>query len=145
MKQVKNLLASFLIGVGIGSLIECGFTLYFQSLIVATPGFLEAHSSLVFVRLVQTLIYGGFGLVSGLASSLFYQENQSIFKATTLHIIVLLSYFTFAGLYLHWFESLGSLILSILSFLIIYAIIWTLIYLSEKKKVEKMNRRLKEL
>lgn len=144
MKTLSKIITSFVIGVGIGNLIECLLTLYFGEFVMGTPDFLAAHPSLVFVKLVQTGIYGGFGLISPVGQELFSKKENSLFKATTLHLLLIFAYFAFAGFYLRWFSNFSSFLISWASFLLIYFIIWTFIYLTEKRKIEEMNRQLKK-
>lgn len=144
MKTLSKILTSFVIGVGIGNLIECLLTLYFGEFVMGTPDFLTAHPSLVFVKLVQTGIYGGFGLVSLVGQELFSKKENSLFKATTLHLLSIFAYFAFAGFYLRWFTDFSVFFISCASFLLIYFIIWTLIYLAEKRKFEEINRQLQK-
>ena len=144
MKTLSKILTAFVTGVGIGSLIEGLFTLCVGEFVVGTPDFLAAHPSPVFVKLVQTLIYGGFGLISVLGQGLFSKREYSLFKATTLHLLLIFAYFAFAGFYLRWFPNFSSFLISCASFLLVYFIIWTFIYLTEKRKIEEMNRQLKK-
>lgn len=144
MKTLRKIIPAFICGVGIGALIECLFTVIYGQIVVGTPEFIAAHPSPVFVKLIQTLLYGGFGLVSLLGSKVFSIKNNSLFKATALNFLLILAYFTFTGFYLRWFPSTPSFFLSLIFFILIYLIIWTLIYLSEKRKIEEINHVLRE-
>lgn len=145
MKTLAKSISAFVLGVGIGSLIECLFTLVYGQFIVGTPAFIAAHPSPVFVRLVQTLLYGGFGLVSFWGGRIFPKDgNRSLFKATSIHFLLIFSYFVAIGFYLRWFPNTPSIFISLGLFILIYLVIWTLIYRTEKRKIDEMNRALEK-
>ncbi len=67
MKNIKNLLIQFLVGVGIGGIIEAIASLYLGGDFVGYPEFL-ARVNPGTGRIIQVLIYGGFGLIPELSS-----------------------------------------------------------------------------
>lgn len=140
MKILSKFTVSFLVGVGIGAIIEMIMTIIFKEFIVGTPDFVVAHSP-QFVKISQTLIYGGFGIVSVLASRI-YEKNLSLFIQATTHMICMLIYFIFAGYFLKWFDSISGLIMSIISFFIVYLIIWSVFYFINKIEIEEINKKL---
>lgn len=144
MKKLSKILSVFVFGVGTGAIIEMFFTILVGDLVVGTPIFITKHS-LVFVKVIQTILYGGFGVVSEIASEVYKRTNLSIFMRTSLHILTILIYFAFAGYYLKWFIDLSSAIASFVIFLIMYLIIWSIIYFTEKRKVEKINSKLRSM
>lgn len=145
MKTLKNCFIGALIGIGIGNLIECLLTVLYGSLVISTPQFLAAHDSLVFVRVIQTVLYAGFGIVSVVASSLFGDDGKNLFKKTTLHSIIVFAYFLATGWYLKWFSSPYEILMSTAIFIVIYALIWFAIYTSKKKEIEAVNEKLHRL
>lgn len=144
MKKLMKILAGALIGIGIGSLVECVLTVVHGTLIIGTPRFLAAHDSVVFVRAVQTLLYAGFGIVSELTSSLYDRDGESLLKKTTVHILVIFLYFLATGWYLKWFTNLYAVLASAAIFFVIYALIWIIIYNVEKKEIDAVNEKLKK-
>lgn len=145
MKKVMKIFVAALTGIGIGSLIECVLTVFYGSLIIGTPQFMAAHESVVFVRVVQTILYAGFGVVSELASSLYDRDGESLLKRTTVHIVVIFLYFLATGWYLKWFTNLYAVLASVAIFFVIYALIWILIYRSKKREIDAVNEKLKKL
>lgn len=141
MKNLKILLVGFLMGVGIGNIVEMILSLYYGTYIMATPQFLAQHNSLVFVKTIQTLLYGGFGIVGSLGAYFYNNEKSSRLFATCFHLSSLLIYFIAVGIYLKWFE-LNVIIFPILLFIIIYFIIWSIIYFTEKRKIEELNKKI---
>ena len=53
MKYLKNLLASFLIGVGIGSIIEIFISLAIGEITLGVPEFLNGQDSLLKARIIE--------------------------------------------------------------------------------------------
>lgn len=140
MKNLSKFIVSFLVGVGIGAIIEMIMTLIFKEFIVGTPDFVTIHSP-EFVKVSQTLIYGGFGIVSVLASKI-YEKNLSLFVQATTHMASMLLYYLFAGYFLKWFNNFTGLVMSIISFFIIYLIIWSVFYFINKREIEEINKKL---
>ena len=108
------------------------------------PDFVNQHS-LVYVKVIQTILYGGFGVVSFLIGKLYDTVKLSLFFKTIMNLIILFIYFVLVGLYLKWFTEIKGLILSIILFLVIYFIIWTVIYIMKKREIINMNKKLNEL
>lgn len=145
MKTLRKIIPAFVLGVGIGSLIECLFSLIYGQVFIGTPAFMASHPSPVFVKIIQTLLYGGFGLVSLLGEQFFPKKNnKSLFKATSIHFLLIFSYFVATGFYLRWFPNTPSIFISLGLFILIYLVIWTLIYRTEKRKIDEMNRALEK-
>ena len=145
MKTLRKIIPAFVLGVGIGSLIECLFSLIYGQVFIGTPAFMASHPSPVFVKIIQTLLYGGFGLVSLLGEQFFPKKNnKSLFKATSIHFLLIFSYFVATGFYLRWFPNTPSVFISLGLFILIYLVIWTLIYRTEKRKIDEMNRALEK-
>ena len=118
MKYLKNLLASFLIGVGIGSIIEIFISLAIGEITLGVPAFLNGQDSLLKARIIEIILYGGFGIVSFIGDKIIKEDN--LLKASLIHFSILAIYFV-----------------------IIYLIIWALIYFSTKSEIEKLNKKFK--
>lgn len=144
MKNLIRILISFALGVGIGGLIETFLTVKLGSLVVGVPDFVNQHS-LVYVKVIQTILYGGFGVVSFLIGKLYDTEKLSLFFKTIINLIIIFTYFVLVGSYLKWFTEIKGLVLSIILFLVIYFIIWTVIHIMQKKEITNMNKKLKSL
>ncbi|WP_071027463.1 DUF3021 domain-containing protein [Peptoniphilus raoultii] len=140
MKILKNLLISFLIGVGIGSLVELSISYLLGEIIVGVPNFFEGQSNLVNARAIELVLYGGFGLVGALGRILYDIDKFSLLAATSLHLLLLLIYYSFVGFYLCWFSNFKELFFSNLLFILIFLVIWSGFYFYNKRRIEKINK-----
>lgn len=140
MKILKNLLISFLIGVGIGSLVELSISYLLGEIIVGVPSYFEGQSNLVNARAIEIILYGGFGVIGVLGGILYDDDRFSLLAATSLHLLLLLVYYSFVGVYLCWFSNFKELFFSNLLFILIFLVIWSGFYFYNKRKIEKINK-----
>ncbi len=141
MEKIKNLLSGFLAGVGIGSLIEAIISMIIKENIVGVPEFVASHG-LGYAKIIQCLVYGGFGLVSVLMGGIFKNKNRATYLNQSIHFCAMLVYFIFAGLYLKWFNYDFTIVISAIFFFGIYLLISFAFYISEKNMIEKINKKL---
>ena len=141
MEKFKNLLGGFLFGVGIGALTEAILTMIIKENIVGVPEFVASHE-LGYAKIIQCLVYGGFGLVSVLMRNIFKNKNRADYLSHTIHFCAVLIYFVCAGLYLKWFNYDFSIVVSAIFFVGIYLLISYIFYLSEKNMIKKINNKL---
>lgn len=141
MKKIKDLLVGFLAGVGIGALIEAVLSMIIKENIVGVSEFVASHG-LGYAKIIQCLVYGGFGLVSVLMGEIFKNKNRASYLNQTIHFCVMLIYFIFAGLYLRWFNDVFSIVISAIFFVGIYLLISYIFYLYEKNMIKKINNKL---
>ena len=141
MEKIKNLLGGFLAGVGIGSLIEAIISVIIKENIVGFPEFVASHG-LGYAKIIQCLVYGGFGLVSVLMGGIFKNKNRATYLNQSIHFCAMLVYFIFAGLYLKWFNYDFTIVISAIFFVGIYLLISFAFYISEKNMIEKINKKL---
>lgn len=141
MKNFKDLLVGFLAGVGIGALIEAILSMIIKENIIGIPGFVASHA-VGYAKIIQCLVYGGFGLVSVLMGAIFKNKNRASYLNQTIHFCVMLIYFIFAGLYLRWFNYDFSIVISTIYFVGIYLLISYIFYLYEKNMIKKINNKL---
>ena len=141
MKKLKDLLGVFLSGVGIGSLIEAILSMIIKDNIVGIPEFVASHE-VGDAKIIQCLVYGGFGLVSVLMTAIFKNKNRATYLNQTIHFCALLVYFIFAGLYLKWFNNTFSVVTSVIIFVGIYLLIVYFFYFYEKNMIKKINKKL---
>lgn len=142
MKILRNAVVSFLVGVGIGALIEAFISVALGANTVGVPAFVDTVAP-GHAKIIQCFCYGGFGLVSYLCGEFCKSKKGAFYLMHGLHFFILLVYFVFVGFYLKWFTDPTSVLYSVLTFVAIYFIIWIAIYFKEKRMVEKMNRQLK--
>lgn len=141
MEKFKNLLGGFLSGVGIGALIEAILSMIIKENIVGVPEFIASHA-VGYAKIIQCLVYGGFGLVSVLMGEIFKNKNRAFYLNQSLHFFAMFIYFIFAGLYLRWFSYNFTLVISSIFFLGVYLLIAYAFYLSEKNTIKKINNKL---
>lgn len=138
---MKKYIDSFLIGVGIGSLIEAIISIFLHINIVGVSSFVESVPS-GYAKIIQCILYGGFGIV-GLLTSKIYKLKIHLALKTILQFMFLIIYFVIVGTYLRW-TSTRNLLFSLIIFVVIYLVIWTLIYIERKKEVDMINMNLKK-
>ena len=141
MKKFKNVFIGFLTGVGIGALIEAILSVIIKENIVGVPEFVASFPN-GSAKIIQCLVYGGFGLVSVLMAAIFKNKNRASYLNQTIHLCALLVYFIFAGLYLKWFNFDFSMVISLIVFLGIYLLISYIFYLYEKNMIQAINEKL---
>ena len=86
MKYLKNLLASFLIGVGIGSIIEIFISLAIGEITLGVPEFLNGQDSLLKARIIELILYGSFGIMSFIGNKIIKEDN--LLKGSLLHFLL---------------------------------------------------------
>ena len=141
MKKIKDLLVGFLAGVGIGALVEAVLSMIIKENIVGVSEFVASHG-LGYAKIIQCLVYGGFGLVSVLMGEIFKNKNRATYLNQSIHFCAMLIYFIFAGLYLRWFNYDFSIVISITIFVGIYLLIAYIFYIYEKNMIKKINKKL---
>lgn len=135
------MLVGFLAGVGIGALIEAVLSMIIKENIVGVSEFVASHG-LGYAKIIQCLVYGGFGLVSVLMGEIFKNKNRATYLNQSIHFCAMLIYFIFAGLYLRWFNYDFSIVISITIFVGIYLLIAYIFYIYEKNMIKKINKKL---
>ena len=141
MEDLKNLLKSFLIGIGIGNIIEIANSLLLGKLIIGVPEFLNGQDSLLQARIIELILYGGFGILSFIGDKIIKEDN--LLKASLIHFSILAIYFIFIGFYLKWLPDIKTALVCFVIFVLIYLIIWSIIYFSTKSEIEKLNKKFK--
>lgn len=141
MEDLKNLLKSFLIGIGIGNIIEIVNSLLLGKLIIGVPEFLNGQSSILQARIIELILYGGFGIISFIGDKIIKEDN--LLKASLIHFSILAIYFIIIGFYLKWLPDIKTALVCFVIFVLIYLIIWSIIYFSTKSEIEKLNKKFK--
>lgn len=84
------------------------------------------------------------GLIFSFASFIFEKEEWSILKQTMIHFIVLLGTFLPTAIWVGWVPNrFGPILICIGIFIVIYFIIWCMMTLYWKRKIEKLNHQLR--
>lgn len=141
MEDLKNLLKSFLIGIGIGNIIEIFISLAIGKLTFGVPEFLNGQDSLLKARIIELILYGSFGIMSFIGNKIIKEDN--LLKGSLLHFLLVAIYFVIIGFYLRWLPDIKTALLSLVFFILIYLIIWSVIYFSTKSEIEKLNKKFK--
>lgn len=141
MKNFKDLLVGFLAGVGIGALIEAILSILIKENLVGVSDFVASQAP-GYAKIIQCLVYGGFGLVSVLMGAIFKNKNRAAYLSHTIHFCIMIVYFICAGLYLRWFEYNLSLVISIILFVGVYLLISFACYIYEKNMIGQINKML---
>lgn len=141
MKNIKNLLKAFILSVGVGALIEALISLIIGEDIIGMPKFIESVNPGQ-ARIIQTALYGGFGLISNITSHLLKMEKEDTRPKQAIHFGILGIYFIFVGLYLGWFDLSINLLYSTASFIIVYLLIGLVEYYKDKKTIDEVNKKL---
>ena len=141
MKDLKKLLRSFLLGIGVGNIIEIFISLAIGKLTLGVPEFLNVQDSLLKARIIELILYGSFGIVSFIGDKIIKEDN--LLKGSLLHFLLVAIYFVIVGFYLRWLPDIKTALLSLIFFALIYLIIWSLIYFSTKSEIEKLNKKFK--
>lgn len=141
MKKFKDLLVGFLAGVGIGALIEAILSILIKENIVGVSDFVASQAP-GYAKIIQCLVYGGFGIVSVLMANVFKNKNRAAYLSHTIHFCIMIVYFICAGLYLRWFEYNLSLVISVIFFVGVYLLISFACYIYEKNMIGQINKML---
>lgn len=141
MKDLKKLLRSFLLGIGVGNIIEIFISLAIGKLTFGVPEFLNGQDSLLKARIIELILYGSFGIISFIGNKIIKEDN--LLKGSLLHFSILAIYFVIVGFYLKWLPDIKIVLLSLVFFILIYLIIWSIIYFSTKSEIEKLNEKFK--
>lgn len=141
MNKFMKFATCFFVGIGIGRFFESILSLIFGHYIIGVPVFLNSVDPR-YASMIQSMIYGGFGIVSVVAESLVYKKlDQAFIVQSFLHFLIIFAYFLFAGYILAWFSD-DDIIITLAIFVLIYFLIWFGVYLSTKKKIQEINKKL---
>ncbi len=145
---VKDLILSFLAGIGIGhsfSLLVSAFIIK-DSYDVVVPEFSEMiFENEILAATISALICGVLGVVFYLTSNIWKKEEWSIIKKTTIYYFSTIIPTILAGTFLRWFNvNIISLLIFIGIFTLIFIAIWVIMYFIMKEEIKKINAKLKE-
>ncbi|ARJ24781.1 DUF3021 domain-containing protein [Bacillus sp. ISL-8] len=84
------------------------------------------------------------GLIFSFASFIFEKEEWSILKQTMINFIILLGSFLPTAIWIGWVPNrFGPILVCIGIFIVSYFIIWFMMTLYWKRKIEKLNHQLR--
>ncbi|MGM2834162.1 DUF3021 domain-containing protein [Bacillus cereus group sp. Bce025] len=115
------------------------------SLLFLWIGYVKGMETVETKTLIMSLVTANIeGLIFSYASFIFEKEEWSILKQTMIHFIVLLGTFLPTAIWIGWVPNrFGPILVCIGSFIVIYFIIWLMMTLYWKRKIEKLNHQLR--
>ncbi|MDK7472933.1 DUF3021 domain-containing protein [Bacillus paranthracis] len=115
------------------------------SLLFLWIGYVKGMETVETKTLIMYLVTANIvGLIFSFASFIFEKEEWSILKQTMIHCIVLLGTFLPTAIWIGWVPNrYGPILVCIGSFIVIYFIIWLMMTLYWKRKIEKLNHQLR--
>ena len=115
------------------------------SLLFLWIGYVKGMETVETKTLIMYLVTANIvGLIFSFDSFIFEKEEWSILKQTMIHFIVLLGTFLPTAIWIGWVPNrFGPILVCIGSFIVIYFIIWLMMTLYWKRKIEKLNHQLR--
>ncbi|ENQ3078359.1 DUF3021 domain-containing protein [Bacillus cereus] len=94
--------------------------------------------------LIYLVVANIIGIIFSVASFVFEREEWSLLKQTIIHFIILLGTFLPAAIWMGWIPNhVSSILICVGIFIIVYFIIWFVMTIYWKKKIESLNHQLK--
>ncbi|EJS74101.1 MULTISPECIES: DUF3021 domain-containing protein [Bacillus] len=115
------------------------------SLLFLWIGYVKGMETVETKTLITYLVTANIiGLILSFASFIFEKEEWSILKQTMTHFIVLIGTFLPTAIWIGWVPNrFGPILVCIGSFIVIYFIIWFMMMLYWKRKIERLNHQLR--
>lgn len=144
---VLRALLGFPLGISIGFVISILGSLKFGNGYYnpCTPELIESMGSEINAVIFQTALSGILGSVFAASSIIWEIDNWSIAKQTGIYFAITAFTMMPIAYYAKWMERSGGFIAYFGVFVLIFAIVWIIQYLIWKKRIEKMNRSIKEI
>lgn len=144
----RNVYRSIMIVVIISMLFSAYYSNFYKLnyLSISTNEFRSLFSNGILADLVSIFVFIILGVVIHNLSRIYLLEKLNLFFRTLIHLILLLfSYYTVAVI-LKWFDYrvIFKNYHSLITFIVIYMIIWCLLYLKGRKDIDKINEKLKK-
>lgn len=146
-KVIVRALLGFPLGVFIGYTITIlSSAIFAQGYYAAVvPALIEECGSEIAAVILQYVLAGILGAACAASSVVWKIENWSFLRQTVIHFLIIsfsmlpIAYFT------HWMEHSLLGILSYFGIFIgAYAVIWIILFIVWKKKINAMNRKIQE-
>lgn len=133
-------------GVTIGMILSlifsylAGSSSYYPS----TPAFVAGFNNNLTATLISVLLWMVIGLFSAYSSIIFELENISLWIKTVIHFCLVYAIVLAVGIYLKWFTTNGFILVTI-SFVVVYAAIWVITWLTIKNDIKRINQQITKL
>lgn len=150
--SAKKLLLSGSLGGNFGLLISLAYNVLAQSPTYyptnptsAVGQWLTSHTSVVGALLYSFVLWCVMGVWAEIVSALFQpSERRPLTYRTLKHLLALFVPYLGLGVLAGWFPlNLGAFLSFVVSFLIIYGLIWLVLYLKTKREIQKINQKLR--
>ncbi|MDP7979469.1 DUF3021 domain-containing protein [Bacillus multifaciens] len=117
----------------------------FYSLLFLGIGYANGMETIETKTLLIYLVVANIvGIIFSVASFVFEREEWSLLKQTIIHFIILLGTFLPAAIWMGWIPNhVSSILICVGIFIIVYFIIWFVMTIYWKKKIESLNHQLK--
>ena len=140
---IKLVVIGFAMGTILGNLIEIILNLIQTQTFSFASDIQIATFGLPLTIVLQTLLSGLFGAICFAGTAFYEIEKWSIAVATLVHYLCILATYFAIGFLLRWIPFDVWIILIIIgSFTIAFFIVWLIMYLRWKKRINEMNNDL---
>ena len=107
------------------------------------PSFVEKFSSELTAFLISVFLWGLIGVIFTMTNYIFTSTDWSITRMTISHAVISYILFLPIALYLNWINFSVTNILSFtMIYLIIYTFFWVISMIRVKKEVDKINKHI---
>lgn len=140
-----QLFSGFKTGVFIGLMFSIFFSFVYSGEVFypMPPSFVEKFSSELTAFLISVFLWGLTGVLFTMTSYIFTSTDWSITKMTISHAVISYILFLPIALYLDWINFSVTNILSFtMIYLIIYTFFWVISMIRVKKEVDKINKHI---
>lgn len=140
-----QLFSGFKTGVFIGLMFSIFFSFVYsgEAFYPMPPSFVEKFSSELTAFLISVFLWGLIGVIFTMTNYIFTSTDWSITRMTISHAIISYILFLPIALYLNWINFSVTNILSFtMIYLIIYTFFWVISMIRVKKEVDKINKHI---
>ena len=140
----EKILFGSLSGIGIASLIALGYSLAYGKYSPVAPGLLKSLGSLNSAVALQTIFAAVIGVVFSLASNIWNKNDWTLLKKSLAHYLITIIPMSIFAYILSWMQkSILGFLAFLLSYTLIFLVIWVLLYIKVKRDIQKMNAKLR--
>lgn len=140
-----QLFSGFKTGVFIGLMFSIFFSFVYsgEAFYPMPPSFVEKFSSELTAFLISVFLWGLIGVIFTMTNYIFTSTDWSITRMTISHAVISYILFLPIALYLNWINFSVTNILSFtMIYLIIYTFFWVISMIRVKKEVDKINKHI---
>ena len=144
---ISRVIMGFPMGIAVGQILSiiASYNLGKGTFEMCMPGFIETMGSELGAVTLQTVLCGLLG-AAGAGSSVVWETEWGILRQTGAYFLILAGAMLPIAYVTGWMEhSLAGFFKYLLAFTLIFAVIWVLQYLAWKRRIRKLNERMKEI